>query len=275
MPNTTQIADILFKKQLGLGTTQSGRQFFEEPIRGRSFVVNTQIWKDSDLIPNVAPASTSGVVQKLTDYPLVAVGGTSNAFSGALLVDAIPFNWGDGSSYNYKVKDNAAGSISFGSNDWTVDTEAGILMFNNGVPSNMPPTISFFRYSGNKGLPNTGSFTGVFYPLNTNPSGYITTGQTGNFGGGGNTGSLTGSFYPLDGIVKFRTALTSGVENQYVTYPSTYTSRPTTVACELENDMDNFIYTHAVSSVSNSGFLLNFSDNLSSSGYVANITLIK
>jgi hypothetical protein len=262
MPNTTQIADLLFKKQLGLGTTQSGRQFFEEPIRGRAFVVNTQIWQDSPLIPNVAPSISTGVVQKLTDYPLVAVGGTSNSFSGELLVDAIPFNWGDGTSYNYAVKDSTAGSISFGSNDWTVDTEAGILMFNNGVPANMPPTISFFRYSGSKGVPNTGLLTGNFYPLLTNPSGYVTTGQTGKF-------LDTGS------VMKFRVLLTSGVENQYVNYPYSYDSRPTTVACEFENDIDNYVYTHAVSSVSNSGLLLHFSDNLSNIGYIANITLIK
>ncbi len=70
---------------------------------------------------------------------------------------------------------------------------------------------------------NTGTLTGVFYPLNNNPSGYITgfnsglytlnvntgnfidrgqtgqfvtTGQTGSIGGG-NTGVLTGAFYPL------------------------------------------------------------------------------
>ena len=41
----------------------------------------------------------------------------------------------------------------------------------------------------------TGVLSGVFYPLSTNPSGYITTGQTGNFAA--NTGVLTGAFYPL------------------------------------------------------------------------------
>ena len=45
---------------------------------------------------------------------------------------------------------------------------------------------------------STGQLTGTFYPLYTNPSGYITTGQTGSFGGGSTpTGNLTGVFYPL------------------------------------------------------------------------------
>ena len=45
----------------------------------------------------------------------------------------------------------------------------------------------------------TGSSSGIYYPLHTNPYSYITTGQTGAFGGAVNTGVLTGAFYPLIG----------------------------------------------------------------------------
>jgi hypothetical protein len=160
MPNTAQIADILFKKGLGLGTAWSGFPFFSEPLKGRVFVVPTQIWKDADLIPiNVtAPHVSQGVIQRVNNYPLVQVGGTTQAFSGALLVDAIPFNWGTGTGYNYDIRDSTSTQITFGTNDWIIDTEAGILSFNSSVPSNMPPTISFYRYSGAKGLPSTGYF---------------------------------------------------------------------------------------------------------------------
>ena len=142
MPNTIQIGDILFKKFLGLGDTQSGRQFFNEPIVGRPFVVGSQIWGQSDSIPNTAPGTSAGVVQQLVNYPLTLVVGTTNSFSGALLKNAIPFNWGDGSSYNYTVKDGAGNQIPFGSGDWTVDTDAGIFMFNTPNAGNIVPTIS-------------------------------------------------------------------------------------------------------------------------------------
>jgi len=250
MPTTAQIADILFKKQLGLGTTSSGRLFFNEPIRGRSFVVNAQIWGQSDQIPNTAPADTSGIIQKLVDYPLALVAGTSNSFTGVLLQDAIPFNWGDGTSYNYTVKDSTTAQVAFGVNDWVVDTEAGILMFNSGVPANMPPTISFYRYSGTKGFGVT--------------TGYITTGsadqryvQTGS----------TGSFATTGQILEFSTTLSSGVESQIINYPRALSSNPSSVTCEIENNVDSLIYSYVLSSVNTGGFTINFSDYLSSTGY--------
>jgi len=161
------------------------------------------------------------------------VAGTTNSFTGALLQDAIPFNWGDGTSYNYTVKDNTTSTIAFGVNDWVVDTEAGILMFNNSVPANMPPTISFYRYSGAKGITN--SFVSSLIVTGTSISGnigitgvggtnvflsgqnivisggssintgqFVTTGQTGSFVTSNQTGSFvttgqTGAFYPLTG----------------------------------------------------------------------------
>lgn len=248
MPSLSQIADMLFKKWLGLGTTQSGRQFFNEPIRGRQFVVNDQIWGQSEQIPNIAPISTSGVIQKVTDYPLVLVPGTTNSFTGTLLRDAIPFNWGDGTSYNYSVKDSTSATIAFGVNDWTVDTEAGILMFNNGVPANMPPTISFYRYSGLKGI-NSGSFvstgqTGQFYP-NTNPSGYL----------------------PIGRIQNFDISLPSGISQTGILFPTGYSVAPRTVSVQFVNSIDAYSYSAHVGNISTSGFNVFFSDDLSSTGY--------
>lgn len=163
MPNTAQIADILFKKMLGLGTTQSGRAFYNEPIVAKPFTTTSQIWLQSDLIPLDAPRSaglpvSSGIVQRVNNYPLVAVAGTTNSFSGLLLKDAIPFNWPTGTGYGYDIRDGGGSIINLGVGDWVVDTEAGILMFNDLAtqPASMPPTISFFRYSGLKGV-NDGS----------------------------------------------------------------------------------------------------------------------
>ena len=152
--SNSEISGILFKKLQGVGSTAENREFFEEPFPGRSFVTKAQIWRESDLIPDAAPSladtAISGVVQYFEDKTLTAVAGTTVSFQHADLVDAIPFNFGDGTSYNYAIKDSGATGIPFGTNDWVLDTDAGTLTFYNGVPSNMPPTVSFYKYVGKK-----------------------------------------------------------------------------------------------------------------------------
>jgi len=168
---TAQQALLLFKKWLGLGQTTASREFFNETsFPGRSAVYTNQIWTQADLIPNTAPVltngQTSGVVQYWVDVTLGAAAGTTNAFTSSLLIDAIPFNYGDGTSYNYTIKDSTNASIAFGQGDWILDTDAGLLTFYSTVPSNMPPKVSFYRYVGAKGftsasIPLTGSLFGT------------------------------------------------------------------------------------------------------------------
>ena len=150
----SQIANILFKKLLGKGSTNDSRQFFEEPYAGRSTILLSQIWSDSDKIPTSAPSLSadqiSGVVQHKIAVTLTPVAGTTNSFYSSQLIDAIPFNYGDG-TYNYVVVDSTNATIPLGKNDWIVDGDAGVLTFYNGVPSNMPPKISFYKYVGTKG----------------------------------------------------------------------------------------------------------------------------
>lgn len=66
-----------------------------------------------------------------------------------------------------------------------------------GNPSGFITTGQTGAFGG--GTTPTGILTGVFYPLNTNPSGYITSNQTGNFVTSFQSGFLTGTFYPLQG----------------------------------------------------------------------------
>lgn len=149
----TQIANFLFKKLLGKGSTNDSRQYFEEPYTGRSSILLSQIWADSDQIPTHVPTlsadQTIGVVQRKVNVTLTAVAGTSNSFFSSQLVDAIPFNFGDG-SYNYAVTDASGNPIPLGQNDWIVDGDAGVLTFYTGTPTNMPPKISFYKYVGVK-----------------------------------------------------------------------------------------------------------------------------
>jgi hypothetical protein len=75
--------------------------------------------------------------------------------------------------------------------------------------------------------------------------------------------------------LKIRTPLESGIENKYINYPFLLPQRPKTVHCEIENDIDDLIYMHKISNISNTGFLVSFSDKLSSSGYFLNIQVGK
>lgn len=151
---TSQTGNLLFKKFFGKGSTNDSRQFFEEPFEGRPSVYLDQIWLQVDKIPTTAPVLSHnqilGVLQYKQDLILTAVPGTTNSFQSNQLKDAIPFYFGDG-SYNYSVKSNTNAAIPFGTNDWVIDSDAGVLTFYNGVPANMPPKVSFYKYVGSKG----------------------------------------------------------------------------------------------------------------------------
>ncbi len=125
----------------------------------------------------------------------------------------------------------------------------------------------------------------LYYPR-SNPSGYatgidgslfvrktesgvfVTTGQTGQF----LTTSQTG-YVSTGQLVKFSTVLTSGIESQYVPYPLSLSHRPVSLACEMENNSDNFIYSFVLTGVNTNGFYVSFSDTLSASGYLLYTTI--
>jgi len=155
-----QKTSFVFKKAVAqVSETSTGRDFFEEPYSGRDIVLPSQVWNQAGDIPNTAPTLTDGqadgVVTRYIDRNMTAVAGASNAFYLAELVDSIPFNFGDG-SYNYAIKTSANAPIPFGSGDWVVNNASGTLLFYSSLPSGVsassPPKISFFRYTGTKGV---------------------------------------------------------------------------------------------------------------------------
>lgn len=158
---SSQQALLLFKKWLGKSSTNTSWDFYEEPYNIRSAILATQVWQDSASIagtaPVLAPGADDGTVQYFEDEPLTLVPGTTNAFYSANLVDAVPFNFGDGVSYNYAVKDSLGNPIYFGQGEWIVDCDAGILTFYGTLPANMPPTITFYKYIGAKGVASGGT----------------------------------------------------------------------------------------------------------------------
>lgn len=193
---------LLFKKLMGKPSTVHTNAFFAEPgLSLKSVISSQQLWVDD--FPNTPAGfgnadgnaagnathanvdltgvpfesdykdSTDAVLNKNANIvklvklqlnPIAAANGL--AYEHPLLKDAIPFNFGDGSSYNYNLylhpDKNSGKPIAFGpgGGDWIVDPDAGILTFYNkgaafvtsDVTMEKPPSITFYRYVGRKGL---------------------------------------------------------------------------------------------------------------------------
>jgi len=195
----SQKTSFVFKKAVSqVSETDTGRDFFEEPYSGRDIVLPSQVWNEAGSIPNTAPTltdgQTSGVVTRYIDRNMSAVAGASKAFYLAELVDSIPFNFGDG-TYNYTIKTSTNSTIPFGSGDWVVNNASGTLLFYGNLPSgvsaSVPPKISFFRYTGAKGVGGGGGGGGV--TVQDEGTTLSTTATTLNFVGSGVVASGTGA----------------------------------------------------------------------------------
>ncbi len=158
MPTTDQKADLLFKKYLGVGSVGTSSAFYNESHLGRAAVYPNQLWTRWSDIPATA-TYTAGVVSQSVDLQLASIPGVSNtnAFYHADLMDAVPFNFDPvGATYVPTLKKSFDNSvIAAGLNDWVVDTEAGMVTFYAGLPTNVnatyPPKITFWKYIGGKG----------------------------------------------------------------------------------------------------------------------------
>ena len=182
MPSTLQSADFLLKKFLGKGYTETleqsptqpssllsdGSAYFNEPFDGRTAVyAHSQIWAESHLIPNTPPSNMQdgdqqGVVERILDHQLTQVEGTNAAFHDSRLVDTIAFNFYKDSNgaypYQYEIKDGSGNPIFLGVQDWILDPDTGILVFNDSLGSVLsslstsPPKVSCYKYIGTKGI---------------------------------------------------------------------------------------------------------------------------
>ena len=79
----------------------------------------------------------------------------------------------------------------------------------------------------------------------------------------GNNSSVNSSLQNYSWV----TGLASGINTQFISYPIAVSSLPTTITPFLQNSIDNYIYLYNVSNITQTGFSINFSDNLKSTGY--------
>mgnify|MGYP000899687397 CR=1 FL=1 len=177
---TEQKSSRLFKKLFNKSETLVGRDYFEEPIDGRSIIYPSQIWSEQDKIPNTAPILSNGqidgVVQYFEKLELQHIPGSNNlSYYNSTLKYTIPFNYGGNVSYGYKLyKNDGTTVIPDGQGNWMLDNDTGVLTFYpevsnplpTGVNESTPPKISFYKYVGATGFTYTSSGDTITLPSN-------------------------------------------------------------------------------------------------------------
>lgn len=71
--------------------------------------------------------------------------------------------------------------------------------------------------------------------------------------------------------INFQIQLPYGIDELRVSYPQTLQVEPVSVYCFIENNVDEIVYEHSVSEITKEGFLITFSDFLSSDQYLLNV----
>jgi hypothetical protein len=71
--------------------------------------------------------------------------------------------------------------------------------------------------------------------------------------------------------IEFQVVLNAGIDSLYVAYPFNFSEKPKSVTCSIENNIDELIYNYFISNVTSSGFDIEFSDYLSSGGYILHV----
>lgn len=181
-----QRVSLLFKKGLGVPSTNSNSEFYSEPTRpARAAVFQSQFF--SEAIPATAPtdlvnatvddvgatltgslagktSTVSTMVKRFVKVPLVEVVGsnggafespvnTVDASKGRILNNSIPFSYDSAGSYLVRVYKADGSEIPFSAGSWIFDSDCGILTFYSvgdltGVSAASPPSISVYTYCG-------------------------------------------------------------------------------------------------------------------------------
>ena len=157
-------------------------------------------------------------------------------------------------SPNQVISVDPAPSASYISSQTTKVVEVGAAAQN---------LTEYVKHSETGALLDSGAANLLYYPI-SNPSGYATGVDASSLVSKSTFNAYTGK------LAKFNAFLTSGVIEEYVTYPVVFSSSPV-VVCEIENNMDNLIYNYHLKSVNISGFTIGYSDYLSSTGYKLHI----
>lgn len=174
--NSTQKADLLFKKLAGKTTSNINKDYFEELVNSKKYVFSQDILTQSNLIPetNPLPNPVDGdiyfgggvpILAAIVDLVLEPIPNSTAFYDPTgVLTQVVPFNYGNG-SYAYKLHKSNGDNIVLGENNWFLDPDAGVLTFFDGYPTGVSassrPKISCWRYIGTTGMAAGGGTGGA------------------------------------------------------------------------------------------------------------------
>lgn len=174
-----QKAELAYKSLFGVATTSTSKIVAEEAYLGNVRTYASKIWSQDHLIPDTAPGATSGVLQLIEDLELTPVPGVSGAYYHEYLEDAVHPGWdSEGGSYVWSYKDG-------GDNDALVEVGQKNIAFIPGFPiivlfggdlSTPNLKVTFYRYTGQKGIDLSSVNDLSPVNLNNNSANYITIG---------------------------------------------------------------------------------------------------
>lgn len=165
--------DILAKKFIyGKSATEEVKEYFEEQYSSNYPILSSDVWLQSDELPNTA-ATVSGVLNLVT-ATLSWINGTKGSYVNTNLKNAVPYSFGDGSSYRWMLyRNDGVTEITLGEGDWYFDNGSGVLNFMSAVGNNgdvynqngvlivselTPPVMRVWKYVGKLGVtPQIGS----------------------------------------------------------------------------------------------------------------------
>jgi len=174
MTNVEKI-EFLYSKFVSVNTSQAS-------------TFNSQIWRQGDQIPSVAPTfdvngeykgpSGDVILQKVEHVKMTQVSGFPNAFSSSEVYDIVSYQNGfdDSYSYNFYTKSSNGNyvEIPFQKDGYFFDHDTGILFFPEGRTILYNPAslyVTFVKYVGLKGIDVTSQFSGFPQSGSVGPTG--------------------------------------------------------------------------------------------------------
>lgn len=226
---------------------------------GDVFNADTLDFHDSTYFVNTSQTGVFALSDSMGSFTQFSGHQINPSSSSTTVID-----WDSGTTFYFSLSTGT--TILFSGNADTLGVDIAITNTTGNYSVAWPTGIEWIGGTGEIPVQSMGNKTDLYSFLQINGTIYgniarnldsgvfVTTSQTGLFIG---TGQIINFTYPL----------TSGNIQNFVSFPSPFSVAPKTVNAEFINQIDNYNYSFFIKNISTSGFIADFSDYLSSTGY--------